>query len=327
MERTSELMHKVTNIPIQMSYFVRDIDGALRQYNRLRWHRSVDGPNGTFVACTDTTATIASLPVPNKGPHALNGTTLSLQINGLIPVGVTFSDPDPVTTLQAITAINTATSFVVAVADPEDSDRFILTTPDAGTGASISILEGTANQTLGLAVGDGATGADEDTTLLLGVHEYFYTDRNSDEGNWYKVQFLNTQTAEESHLSVPFPVDQADRVTSASTIVGYVRIADMSGGPIEGRKVTLFNSFLPNKVEGFGIFRHSVTLETDRNGYAEVRLIRGMSLDLSVTGTGFVRRITIPTTGDAVDLLDPTLVINDEFGIQQADVDFAFRTS
>jgi hypothetical protein len=48
---------------------------------------------------------------------------------------------------------------------------------------------------------------------------------------------------------------------------------------------------------------------------------------MSIDGTGFVRRIAIPTTGDSVDLLDPALVTRDEFGIHEANIDFAIRTS
>jgi hypothetical protein len=180
---------------------------------------------------------------------------------------------------------------------------------------------------LGWVVGDGAVGTDGDTVLVAGTHEYFFTDGNSDKDFWYKVHALHDSTGDEAELTPAFPAVEVDSVPKSQTIVAFIRLADMSGCPIEARKVVLHNVFLPDVVSGFGIFRHSTTLTTDRNGYAELRLVRGMVVDFSIDGTGFVRRITIPTTGDIVDLLDASLVTEDEFGIQEADIDFAIRTS
>lgn len=315
----------VTNTPIQVSYFVRDIAGAVATYNRLRWFRSKDGPNGTFEARTDAAAGPAVLSSPNVEPHELNGKTLSFMVGGINQVDVTFAAADPVDTATAVAEINGATALVVASPGPDG--ELVLTSSTTGGDASIEILEGDAALAFGWVVGDGAVGTDPDTVLVAGTHEYFFTDDHSDRDYWYKVQFLSTATAAESALSIPFPANQADKVPASQTIVCYIRLADLTGCPIEGRKITFFNMFIPNTAAGFGIFRHTAEMVTDRNGYAEIRLIRGLEVDMSVGGTGFVRRITIPSTGDAVDLLDPALVTRDEFGIQEMAVDFAIRTS
>jgi hypothetical protein len=68
-------------------------------------------------------------------------------------------------------------------------------------------------------------------------------------------------------------------------------------------------------------------MTTDRDGYAEVRLVRGMEVDFAVDGTNLIRRIQVPTTGDGFDLLDPSLVVSDEFGIQEPKIDFMVRTT
>jgi hypothetical protein len=317
-------MPVVTNQPIQLSYFVRDISTALATYNRLRWHRSRDGSDGIYEAVTQGLPTAAVLDSVLKEPHQLNGKELKLKVDGASEIALTVVATDPVSTADLVSEILAATSLVI----PSDASGLLrLTSVTTGTNSSIEVQDGDANPFLGFAEGDGAVGLGQDTILLPGVHEYLLTDQNSDGGYWYRVEFLHSVTGATSGLGVPFPADSADSVAKAQTIVAYLRLADMGGKALEGRRVFLHNTFRPNKVDGFGVFRHTVEMVTDRNGYAEVRLVRGMDLDLSIDGSGFVRRLTIPTTGDSVDLLDPSLVTRDEFGIQEANIDFAIRTS
>jgi len=316
-------MATVTNIPITLSYFVRDIAGALLTYNRLRWYRSRDGKDGTYSVVTEAAPGSAVLTFGRSEGYLVVGRTLSFLV-GAAQVDVVFAGTDPLTAAQVATQIMGATGLVTAA---DVSGVVVMTTATTGTSASIEILAGDANVMFGLVEEDGAVGTDQDTVLVSGTHEYFLTDSNSDEDFWYRVQFLNTGTGANSELSVPFPANSAQRIPVSETIVAYLRVADLSGCPIPDRRVTLHNVFIPNKVAGWGVFRHSKELRTDRNGYAEVRLLRGMVLDVVVDGTGFVRRITIPTTGDAVDLLDESLVTQDEFGIQEPRINHAIRTS
>lgn len=322
-------MAVVTNQPIQLSYFVQDITTALLTYNRLRWHRSRTGQYGVYEPATAATPTAASITGTMVSPHQLNGKTFKFLVNGVTTVSVLFTDPDPVTTAQVIAAIALATPLVTATDD--GAGRLTLTTVITGTGASIKILDGDANPFLGFTEDDGAVGQDSDTILVSGTHEYFYTDQNSDREFWYRVEFRHSTTLKTTGLGVPFPANAAQHVSKSLTIVGYVRLADMSGMPIGCRKVTFANPFLPNTVldqnTRWGIFRHYASVETDRNGYAEFRLMRGMQVDIVIEGTNFVRRLQIPTTGDVVDLLDPALVAEDEFGIQEPNIDFAIRLS
>lgn len=322
-------MPVVTSQPIQLSYFVQDIASALLTYNRLRWHRSRTGQYGTYEPATGATPLAAVITGTSAGPHQLNGKTFKFKVNGVTEVSVTFADPDPVTTAQVVTAIGLATPLVTPSSDADG--RLVLTSVITGTGASIEILDGDANPFLGFVEGDGAVGVDSDTVLVGGTHEYFYTDQNSDREFWYRVEFRHSVTLQTSGLGAPFPASKVPTVPVALTIVGYVRLTDMSGFPIECRRITFANPFIPNTVVDqstrWGVFRHYAQISTDRNGYAEIRLLRGMTVDVSIDGTGFVRRIQIPTVGDLVDILDPTLVVQDEFGIQEPQIDFAIRTT
>ncbi len=321
-------MAVVTNEPIQLSYFVQDIATALATFDTLRWWRSRTGQYGVYEAATATTPTPATLLGAALEPHQLNGRVLNLRIGGTNTASVTFSSTDPVSTADAVAEINGAVGSIIAT---DEGGYLRLTTVAVGSNASVEILEGDGGIYLGFAVGDGAIGTDFDTTLVAGTHEYFYIDNNSADAFWYRVEFLNFATGDTTGTGVPFPSNSAAHISKSKTIVCYVRLADMSGLPIDSRRITFANPFLPNTVidqnSRWGVFRHYQQMETDRNGYAEIRLLRGISVDISIDGTGFVRRIVIPSTGSEVDLLDPTLVVRDEFGIQEPQIDFAIRTT
>lgn len=321
-------MPVVTETPIQLSYFVADISTALTTYNRIRWHRSRSGQYGVYYPATGSSVAPAALTGTAASPHQLNGKTLKFRVNGTTDVEVTFTDPDPVTTAQVITAIAAETALVTA---SDTAGALTLTTVATGSDASIQIQDGDANVFLGFAEDDGAVGTDLDTTLVAGTHEYFWIDNNASTDFWYRVEFIHTTTNKTTGLGVPFVGDQTVAVSKSRTMVAYIRLADPTGAPVPGRRVFLSNVYVPNTVIdqtfNWGIFRNAVEMCTDRNGYASIRLVRGISLDLSIDGTNFVRRITIPLTGDSIDLLDTSLVQEDEFGIQEPDIDYAIRTS
>lgn len=89
----------------------------------------------------------------------------------------------------------------------------------------------------------------------------------------------------------------------------FVRWIGGDGKPVVGRTIT-FDSTL-------GVIRHvgvgglsflsggRVTTVTDANGEAEIFLIRGGTFEVTMTGTGVTRRVTIPsvTTANLLDLL------------------------
>ncbi len=319
----------ITNTPVQVSFFVADITAAVATYNRIRWHRSVTGKDGLYTPMTAPAATAPVLVSPNTGPHQLNGKTLELRVNGVTDVVVTFADTDPVTSAQAAAAIDAETALILPTVNADD--QVVLTGVTTGSGSTLEVVGGDAAPYLGFAVGDGAAGLDQDSVLVGGTHEYFYTDQNSDEDYWYRTELRNSVSLETTGVGVPFPANRADMVARSQTMVAFIRLSDMGGYPIAGRKITITNVLTPNVAvdqgRRWGIFRQYADLATDRNGYAETRLMRGAVVDVCIDGTGFVRRITIPTTGDSVDMLDPALVTEDEFGIQQPTIDFAVRTS
>jgi hypothetical protein len=318
-------MPVITNKPLSIAKVVIDLDTVFARFNRIRWFRSRTGANGVYEAATGPAATSAQLRSGSAEPHALDGKTLSLKVDG-VTIDVAFAGPDPTTTADVIAAIAAETALVVG----SDDDGFlVLTAASTGSGSSIEILESDGAVALGFVTGTAALGLDADLVMNGDTHDYQYTDENSSKDFWYKTQYVNSLSPDESELSVPLPASAVPALPYSATIACYVKLVDMRGRPIDGRKIIIANTFLPNRVVGYGVFRHYEEARTDEDGVAEIRLLRGSTFDLHVEGTGFTRRITLPTDADIdiVDLLDPDLVTEDEFGIQEPNIDFAIRTS
>lgn len=318
----------ITNMQLTLSQVLVDPATAVATYDSMRWFRSITGPSGVYEQISAHTVQPAVLTGTFREPHALNGKTLLFKVNGVTTVSVSFSGADPYSTASAISDINGATGLVVASDDGFSHVR--LTTALTGTGASIEILESDGALALGFQTGDFAIGQDADLVLSGTQHEYFFTDGNASKDYWYKTQLLNSVSLVVAPQSAPIPGSEVPVLAYDLLIPAYVKVVDMRGRPIEGRGIVIANVFLPNTVGAYNIFRHYEDIETDETGYAVVRLLRGSVLDVHVEGSNFTRRVKLPLVGDPVDIInlfDPSLSAEDEFGIQQPDIDFAIRLS
>lgn len=81
-----------------------------------------------------------------------------------------------------------------------------------------------------------------------------------------------------------------------------VDAVDLSGVPAVGVRVLVNNLYAPFSVtvddQVFGVLGSSVEAVTDGNGHAEIPLVRGQFVEVSVYGSGITRRFTVP---DAVE--------------------------
>lgn len=318
-------MADVTHTPLTLSYFIRDISLVLQTYNRLRWFRGRT-ETGAFEQITTTTPGPAVMRLSGASLYQVVGLPFRFTV-GISEVEVIFTGVGALTPAQVVTQIEAATGLVEAEVDGDD---VVVTSATLSTVASLLVGDGEANAFFGVSEGDGFLGLDADSVLVPDVHEYFLTDSNSDTEFWYRVQFWHSTTLERSPRTIAFPANQAQRVPYVDTIVAFVKLASLTGEPICGREVVLYNTAMPNLAGSdprWGVFRQYEKLTTDKNGYAEIRILRGITVEMSVVGTGFVRRIGIPLEGSQVNLLDPELVLEDEFGIQEPSIDFALRLS
>jgi hypothetical protein len=113
-------MPVITNKPLSIAKVVIDLDTVFARFNRIRWFRSRTGANGVYEAATGPAATSAQLRSGSAEPHALDGKTLSLKVDG-VTIDVAFAGPDPTTTADVIAAIAAETALVVG----SDDDGFL----------------------------------------------------------------------------------------------------------------------------------------------------------------------------------------------------------
>ena len=98
----------------------------------------------------------------------------------------------------------------------------------------------------------------------------------------------------------------------------FIQMADPSGEPVVGRVITFHNRWdnpVHRGVQGkLFVGGHQVSMETDSRGYAEIRLLRGARFEAVITGTSYVRVITIPDKV-AANLLDLVSDVLDQFDV------------
>jgi hypothetical protein len=315
----------VTKQAIEQVFLAPEISLKLFEFDRLRWYRSTTGRNGYFEAATQDTAKPARLQAQQVS-RALANKTLSLRIDGTVRHSVTFEGPDPVSMAQVAAAIEIPN---VLIAYGEGS-LLLLETVATGSGASLEVFASDGAAYLGFLTGESAIGQDADNLLAPGVSEYRYPDQQSSPSAFYQVEFRNSLTGRVSARSAAFQSRLQDSVPLSHLIGCFIRLSDLQGRPLGGRRVYIHNVLMPNRImadgKSWGLFRQYEEMVTDPNGYAEIFLVRGADVDVTVAGTGFTRRLKIPTTGTLVNLLDPTLEVRDEFGIQSPTIDFAIRT-
>lgn len=310
---------RVTNELRTLSYRVRDLSSVLQDYDSLQWFRSRGGKDGHYEPVTDVAAQPATILGTRNEPHGISGKTLSLRVNGT-QVDITFQTADPVNSASATTEIAAASAELQASAE---NGAVRVSTADNGADQSLEVLDSEAALYLGLS--GSATGLDANTMLQSSTTQYTFDDPHSHKDSWYTTRFVHSVNGTLSELSIPFSAQQIPAISYDELITGYIWVLDLNGKAMPNRRITVSNVFLPNKRGKYGIFRHHRQLETDRTGYAEDFFVRGSTVDISIDGTGFVRRIEVPEDGDDFDFLDDTLVTEDEFGIQHFEIDYPER--
>lgn len=315
---------EITNYSITIPHFIRDAVSLTGSFDRLRWFRSESGKGGHY---TEISAEVAQPAVVRgkSGGFAVSGQTLRLRFNGNTVHEITFSGTDPLTVDQVVDQLNGVIA-ATGLASNQGGELQIQTIA-TGTGASIQVLpSGAAVYTgLGLQV---TTGRAEDTALSPATRYYTFTDQNSDKKYWYRARPYNTNTMAQGDVSAPIPADHTIILPPDQMSVGYVQLVTPEGRPDGGRVVHVLNAPTPNRSPGatYVVSRNHAHFEVDATGYGEIYLVRGTVLDLTISGTGIVRRITVPDE-EGFDMLSPDVAQHDEFSIQHVDLPFATRTT
>jgi len=105
----------------------------------------------------------------------------------------------------------------------------------------------------------------------------------------------NKLVFEVDYLDVAFPEDVGAATSSLSKMKVYV--VDLSGAPKKNINIMIRGLYSPFST-GEYMVHGDKTMETNFNGYAEITLIRGQKVEVSIGGTPIHRTITVPDSSE-----------------------------
>lgn len=311
---------------ITVQIYAADIEAVMLNFDKIQVQRSKLGDpydDAVFI-----TAAAAEPPVVTGtivAPYSsLNGEDLKLKVNGGLEQSHVFATANPVSINNAVNEINN--NFTDITASNDGANRLKLTGDLEGTGGTIEITEGDALADFGLTAGI-THGKAVYVTLQTGVEEYIFTDLSGEASYWYRTRFYNLTNGTFGGWSDWVQGSTGSSLASGVLIVGKIRLAGLDGAALQGQKISIVNVYQPLIADNHFIAGRSIQLETDVTGYAESVLLRGSVVDVIIEGTSIIRRIEVPEEGAEFDILDPTLVLDDAFGIQTPDLPAAVRRS
>lgn len=91
----------------------------------------------------------------------------------------------------------------------------------------------------------------------------------------------------------------SETAPNLSTCIVKDHIADLSGAPIENVSVSARLLALPTIVSGVGVENQIVSTTTDANGFFQMTLIQGATVDVVIPSTGYRRTIVVPSVTSA----------------------------
>ncbi len=233
---------------ITLKIAVPNISAVIAAYNVIRVFRSSSTRDGPFVELTNATAQPASITGTVAGPFtSLNGKTLILRVStntGPRPdLTVTFTDPDPISIAQVVTAVNTALAGVVVAVD-NGSGQLKLSTVYTGMDAVLEVVGGTGIADLGFGLYQRDNGEEPFLPLVATDNVYEFTDPQGNANYWYRWQFYNTGTSASSAMS-PAIQPQSARVDPVRKIEDFRATRGLT--LVRGREHTFRMEFWENQ--------------------------------------------------------------------------------
>lgn len=312
---------------IKVKIYVPEIANVLGLFDVIQIQRSEAGtPYSDAVDITADAAQNPELIGTEEGPFAsLQGKTFKVKVDGGSEQVLTFTTADPISLVNVIGEFDGAITGLTASDDGTGKLKLEGNVP--GTVGTLEITGGTGLTILGFTSGDKDNGEDQHVTLMAGVDSYEYDDQSGEASYWYRTRYLNTTSGNVSSYSDWTQGSTGGVISAADLIVGRIKLANVDGTALVGKKVTIVNVFNPLEADGYFLAGRSKQIETDGSGYAESTVIKGATLDVIIEGTSMIRRILVPDTGTEFNFLDPALQQDDPFQIQVPDLPSAVRRS
>ena len=285
---------------IQLNFYVepRSWEGC---YDRLEVWRSRSTALGPYTAFHDDTWAPARLPahvlgdqppLPLSGPSVpLVGKTVTFLLNERTPIEVTFTGTDPVSYEQAATQIELQSSRdLVSFVVP--GGVLVVQTSVAGAAQTLRCTGGDAAPLLGLSPYALAFGRDARIVLKHGELNYGFVDLRGSSTFFYRMRFFSSADRSNGTFTAPIQGGPVGGLAIAALCHGYVNLVDMIGQPIENQQVVLYPGA---NFAGYSVTGAPRTLLTDKNGHADIALVRGTQVTLALMGTNVVRALWVPT--------------------------------
>lgn len=306
---------------INLSIYVSNISNVIGLFDQMQVWRSENGETGDYFEITAATDVAATILGTETAPFTLNGLTLLVKVDQGTEQTITFVTADPINADDTVDFINDNITGAVA---SEVSGAIRLTSSTTGTSSVLEITGGTALTELGFVQDDIDTGETQRITLVGGTSEYDFDDESGDPDNYYKVRYYNSSTQAVSTFGDPVKGDIGSIIAPSDMVKASINLAGLDGKPMADRYVVVYNVHVPPLLVGdVGILGREVRVATDQAGYAETMLVKGATVDVTISGTGVVRQIVVPDTD--FDLMSAVASADDLFQIQETDIPAAVR--
>lgn len=309
---------------IKLKIYVGNLANVMGLFDQIQVHRSEVGEAGPYAEITGPADAAATVLGSVAAPFTLNSKTLKLKVDGGAEQTITFVTADPINADDAVDFLNGELAGAVAA---EEVGAIRLISSTLGTGSFLEITGGTALADLGFTLGYKDNGEDERILLMAGQADYEYDDQSGDADFYYQTRYYNSGTGAVSSFSDPIQGDIGSVIGASYLIKGVLDLATLDGAPVADRRVTFHPVYVPSAlvVDDVGVVRGGIEVYTDPAGHAEVMLIRGATVDVTIAGTGITRQITVPSAGTEFDVLGEVAAADDVFQIQIPDIPAAVR--
>ena len=309
---------------IKITTAVDDVNEVLESYDYIEVFRSTTGVSGTYANITGDSPTSGYVAGTNDAPFTLNGLTLELRVDDGATQSITVETENPVYIDPLVAELETKLTDVIVENGGTGNLKF--SSENTGTKSSVEIVGGTGLTALGLTAGK-STGTDRRVTLQEDYTEFTFIDSGGDTSYYYEVRFYNSLTGQVSDFSDPIPGQQSSPISGDLT-TATLQLAKMNGEPWGDVVVIISNVYDPSALvsSSYGILNQTVTFSTDASGYGEIDLVVGTVVDVTISGTGLTRRITVPS-GSTFDLLSAVATADDVLQIQTPTIPNAIRRS
>lgn len=310
---------------VKLNITVRDVDSVMTSFNVIRIKRSITGETGEYNLITANAPAAATLLAPNAEPYDVVGKTLQILRDSHAQVDVLFTGGvgDLLSAAQVASQINAEVGVVIGA---DESGTLRLSSTITGTQSKMEIVGGSAATIFGWDAGDRDIGEEAHIDLQTGITLYEFIDNDGEAGYYYKASYYNTSNGLASNDSSPFLGAVSALVSPSKLSVGKIDLVDAQGVAVPDQEITFYSVYEPLQVEGFQIalVRDPITIKTDSSGHAEITLVRGLKVKVSMDGTSFIREITVPDVA-TFDILEELSTAPDPFDIHIPDFPVAPR--